>query len=94
MQSTASRPELPEDILDQLAAIEHERWAHWQQYVHSHSHRREDGSLTIPPELVARWERLIATKYADLTDEERKSDLDQVQRYLPTLLLILPKHAE
>ena len=42
-------------ILDRLASIEHERWAHWQRYVHAHCQRRDDGSLVIPPDLVARW---------------------------------------
>lgn len=45
-------------ILDRLASIEHERWAHWQRYVHAHQ-QRDDGSLVIPPDLVARWERQI-----------------------------------
>jgi hypothetical protein len=70
-------------LLEKLARIEHERWSHWQRYVHEKGSRNSDGSLTIPADLVAHWERLIATPYAQLTDEERESDRDQVRRYLP-----------
>jgi len=42
------------DLIDRLASIEHERWAHWQRYVHDQCERLEDGSLVIPADLVAR----------------------------------------
>jgi len=70
-------------LLEELAAIEHQRWAHWQRYVHEKCSRNPDGSLTIPAELVSRWDRLIGTPYSGLTDEERESDREQVRRYLP-----------
>ncbi|MCP1556618.1 hypothetical protein J2W78_004996, partial [Methylorubrum extorquens] len=43
-------------MIEQLAAIEHERWAHWQRYMHSKGHRQSDGSLLIPAELVSQWQ--------------------------------------
>ncbi|RQR51270.1 hypothetical protein DIE21_15175 [Burkholderia sp. Bp9140] len=78
-------PFVSSEILEQLAAAEHERWAHWQRYMHSKALRNSDGSLTIPAELVSRWERLMKTPYAELTEDERQSDREQVQRYLPLL---------
>jgi hypothetical protein len=77
------------EILEELAAIEHERWAHWQKYMHEKCQRRADGSLVVPAKYVRRWERLIATPYAKLTDSERESDRDQVRRYLPTIARLL-----
>ena len=74
------------DVLDRLAEIEHERWAHWQRFVHDSCHEQEDGSLVIPVEMVQRWERQIATPYPDLTEAERSSDIEQVKRYLPTVI--------
>ncbi|MDN8069666.1 hypothetical protein [Burkholderia vietnamiensis] len=79
---------VPNEILEQLAAAEHERWAHWQRYMHSKAIQNSDGSLTIPAELVSRWERLMNTPYAELTENERQSDREQVQRYLPLLTKI------
>ena len=76
-------------ILDRLASIEHERWAHWQRYVHAHCQRRDDGSLVIPPDLVARWERQIETPFVNLPEGEQESDREQVQRYLPVVIRAL-----
>lgn len=75
-----------DDLVETLADIEHERWSHWQRYMHAQCERRPDGSLTIPSNLVSQWERQSVTPYAKLTEAERKSDRDQVMRYLPTVL--------
>ena len=72
--------------VDRLAAVEHERWAHWQRYLHDQCERRDDGSLVIPAELVFRWEQQIRTPYADLSPVEQESDREQVRRYLPTVI--------
>jgi hypothetical protein len=72
-------------LLEELASIEHERWAHWQKYVHRLGQRQPDGSLLLPAVLVDRWERQIATRYIDLKSEEKESDREQVRKYLPLL---------
>ena len=82
----AAEPNALREFREQLAAIEHERWAHWQRYLHSKCEQREDGSLVIPAGYVANLERQIATPYADLSEREKDSDRDQVNRYLPWLL--------
>jgi hypothetical protein len=76
-------------LIDELAAIEHERWSHWQRYMHSKGVRQADGSLVLPAELVERWERHAATDYDDLTDKEQESDREQVNRYLPIIAAAL-----
>lgn len=72
-------------LIDELAAIEHGRWAHWQRYVHDKGQRQTDGSIILPADLVDRWERQISTEYKDLTNEEKESDREQVRKYLPLL---------
>ena len=72
-------------LVDQLAAIEHERWAHWQRYMHGKGIRQNDGALVIPADLVARWERQIETSFPNLPNEEKESDREQVERYLPII---------
>lgn len=74
------------EVIDRLASIEHDRWAHWQRYVHAHCQRSEDGSLVIPPDLVARWERQAETPFVDLSEDERESDRQQVREYLPVVI--------
>ncbi len=70
------------DLIEKLADVEHQRWASWQDYLHRVCEPREDGALIIPAEFVARWERQIATPYADLSEREQESDREQVRRYL------------
>ena len=70
-------------LIEQLADIEHQRWAKWQKWVHEVSTKNDDGSLTIPKDKVERWERQISTPYAELTEEEKESDRKQVREYLP-----------
>lgn len=78
-------------MLEALAAIEHERWSHWQRYMHDRATVQCDGSLLFPAELVRRWERLIATPYAALSEAEKESDREQVRRYLPMIVAALSR---
>lgn len=72
---------------ERWAGIQHEIWSHWQRWMHDQCIRNEDGSLTIPAELVERWERQIATRYEDLSEPEKDSDRAQVERYWPLINL-------
>lgn len=72
-------------LVEELAAIEHERWAHWQRYLHEQCQQSSDGSLTIPPDLVQRWTEQMGTPYAHLPEHQKESDREQVQRYLPVI---------
>lgn len=75
-----------EDLREKLADIEHQRWADWQKYVHSKCNGDVDTDYeSIPRELYNRWERQIKTPYSELTEKERDSDREQVDRYLPIL---------
>ncbi|WP_437962699.1 hypothetical protein WME76_46575 (plasmid) [Sorangium sp. So ce119] len=78
-----------ESLIDELAAIEHERWSHWQRYMHSKCERRPDGSLVLPAELVRRWDAQSSTSYAALSESEKESDREQVRRYLPLIAAVL-----
>ena len=84
--SLNSYPKESEDLIEKLAAIEHERWAHWQSYLHSKCRKNNDGSLTIPKELVDKWKKQIETRYHNLTEKEKESDREQVMKYLDYIL--------
>jgi len=83
-----------EAFVARLAAVEHERWAHWQQYLHDQCQRTDDGSLVIPAELAKRWSAQIATPYTEFSEAERESDRDQVHRYLPLIIEALTHYPE
>src|ERR1044072_9788710 len=69
-------------LFEKLAAIEHERWADWQRYVHSKCiPSADDGIWLIGEEFIKRWERQIKTPYSELSDAEKESDRNQVRRY-------------
>lgn len=88
------RSKFSEKLVEDLASIEHERWSHWQRYLHEQCLRCEDGSLVIPAELVARWEKQMATTYNDLDEQEKESDREQVYRNLPVLIAAVTRHAK
>ena len=85
---------LLDGLVEQLAAVEHERWSHWQRYVHTKCVRQPDGSLLLPASLVARWEKQIETKYAELDEQERESDREQVRKYLPLIASALAERVD
>lgn len=76
-------------LIEELASVEHERWSHWQRYLHEQCVPGTDGSLTIPADLVCHWTRQMNTPYTQLPEKEKVSDREQVQRYLPIIAAAL-----
>jgi hypothetical protein len=77
-------------LIEKLSAVEHDRWAHWQRYMHDQCERLPDGRLIIPADLVVRWEKQIHTPYDQLSEKEKNSDREQVARVLPILAEFFP----
>jgi hypothetical protein len=76
-----------EELLEQLAAIEHERWSAWQKYVHAQcTAGDEPGTYVIPAHLFQRWARQIAIPYERLSEAEKSADRREVMRYWPLLV--------
>jgi hypothetical protein len=73
------------DALEVVAAVEHERWSHWQRYLHEQCTSLRDGSLVIPSHLVGRWARQMTTSYSELSDDEKASDREQAREYIAAL---------
>jgi hypothetical protein len=73
-------------VRENLAALEHERWSGWMQYLFEKSTENEDGSVTIPKWAVERWKRQVKTPYAELSEDEKDSDRKEVDK---TLRLIM-----
>ena len=69
-----------EELRQKLASIEHERWADWQKWCHKVL--REQVPYSPELELVlTRWDKQIETPYSGLSDKEKASDMEQVDRY-------------
>jgi hypothetical protein len=76
-----------EELREQLAAIEHERWADWQAWCHKIL--RENCPSPELEKVLKRWDLQIETTYDNLTSMEKDSDREQVDRYWPLIERLL-----
>ncbi len=85
------KPQTIQKLKEQLAAIEHERWADWQRYMHSKMRGNallgSDGpyGYYVSAGQFEGWERQINTPYDELSEREKDSDREQVERYWPLI---------
>lgn len=70
------------ELLEQLADLEHERWSGWMRYMFSKGTKNPDGTWTMPAWAVGRWERQASTPYADLSEQEKESDRVEARKGL------------
>ena len=73
-----------DSLREALADIEHQRWADWQRYCHSKMRPVTYGHL-LSHDDYQHWQRQIKTPYAKLSDAEKASDMEQVDRYWPLI---------
>lgn len=81
--STPQPDNTSEELIEKLAAIEHERWADWQRWCHKVL--RGNNPSPEQGDILERWDRQIETPYSELSEAEKESDREQVQRYLPLI---------
>lgn len=75
-----------DELKEELAAIEHERWASWQKWMHEQAyHSTPNGGLVFDGEYIKHLEKQINTPYVDLSATEQASDMEQVDRYWPLI---------
>ncbi len=82
-QSKEKIEDWEKELKEKLADIEHQRWADWQNWCHKIL-RENCGSPELE-KVLERWDKQIATSYKDLTEKEKDSDREQVDRYLPLI---------
>lgn len=59
-------------MLEELANLEHEQWAHWTRYM----------LYNLTPENIERWNRQCDTPYSELSEKERESDREWARRVM------------
>lgn len=59
----------------------HDSWSGWMKYLFDKSEKNKDGSITIPKELVFRWQYQMHTEYSMLPEEMKESDRMEALRY-------------
>lgn len=75
-----------EEFIEKGAALEHARWAKWQNYLHSFlTWNDELKAWVLPHEQKDRWQCQINTYYDMLSEKEKESDRKEVRQYLPLI---------
>ncbi len=74
-----------QELIELLADKEHDSWARWQSYLFSRCPFTLEGDAIIPRELVQRWKRQINTPYAELSEQEKQSDRNEVAHIVPLI---------
>ena len=66
------------NLLEDLAELEHQQWAHWTKYMLDRLEQLESEQDSHDPYKVLHqkenWRRQIATPYSELTEKEKDSD--------------------
>lgn len=81
-------PDESDDLIEALAAQAHEAWSGWMAHLFSKCDVKwlDDGATetyyVIPQWAKTRWERQMNTDYADLPEDEKKSDRVEARKYL------------
>jgi hypothetical protein len=73
------------NIYEAFACLVHKVWARWIKYLFSKCVKNNDGTLTIPSDLVLKWKRQSLTRYCDLEKAETDSDRKLADEYLSLL---------
>ncbi len=68
------------DIIEELAELEHDQWAHWTKYMLDN----------LTEDDKKRWKKQIDTPYPKLSEKEKDSDREWAKKALK----IINKHME
>ena len=78
-----------EELRERLAAVSHEIWAHWMNYLFDQCRVEINlyGSpiTVIPDDMCIRWRRQIDSTYHELTESEKDSDREQADKIIAAL---------
>ena len=89
-QQPNDKPKPVDELRERLAAIEHQRWSDWMEYMFDCAIKSGSDDIGIrtcgwPTKQFEHWQRQIETDYEDLSTKEKASDMEQVDRYWPLI---------
>lgn len=74
-----------DEIRERFAALAHEQWAGWMQFLFEKTTPNNDGSVNLPQWAVERWTRQMNTPYDNLPEEEKDSDRIEAEKVMATI---------
>ena len=83
--SDAKIQELKNEKRELLADFVHKQWSGWMKYLFSKGAMNDDGSWTMPPWAVERWQRQMNTDYRYLPEDEKESERKEAEAMLSIL---------
>jgi len=87
--------ECPPELMEKLAALEHERWSGWMKYQFSKGTFMEKlGEWTMPEWAVKRWTRQSSTAYAPLSELEKEEDRKEARKSWDVIAKFLKQDVE
>ena len=73
-------------ILEPLAALCHEQWTSWMQYLFAHGTLNDDSTFTIDADKARRWARQVCTPYNKLSEQEKEDDRIEARKFLALIV--------
>uniref|UniRef100_A0A6M3MBD1 Uncharacterized protein n=1 Tax=viral metagenome TaxID=1070528 RepID=A0A6M3MBD1_9ZZZZ len=68
-------------LMEKLADLCHQQWSGWMEWLFKFGTFNENGTFTINSDKVARWRKQMMTPFADLSEDERESDLYEASKF-------------
>jgi hypothetical protein len=69
-------------LKEDLSSYSHNSWSGWMEYLFLVSKRNKDGTYTIPKKFVDRWKGQMKTKYKDLPEDEKHSNILEANKII------------
>lgn len=70
---------------EKLAALCHEQWSGWMDYLFEQGVYNADGTWTMPKWAVQRWTSQMVTKYGRLSESEKESDRKEADKFIEAM---------
>jgi hypothetical protein len=70
------------EFREKLSELAHDQWSGWMKYLFEKSIQNPDRTVTIPKWAVERWSRQMNTHYNDLSEQEKKNDRNEADKFL------------
>jgi hypothetical protein len=73
------------DHMDKLANLQHDFWSNWMEYLFGSAEKNENGTYTIPVEIVTRWKHLASLEHRFISVVDQHLCLHEADKIIEVL---------